>query len=438
MPKLSDEINNYAARNPIRFHVPGHKGAFNPLDVTELFFTDNLYVPDETLRLILDLEQRIPQIFFPNNKADIKSTISCGGTTLGIQSALLAVMRRRHLSHMIKNPHIICARNCHISFVNALALLDITPIWVYENEISAFDTVFAQNADKNIIAAFVTSPDYYGDMRDIRGISEVCKQYNTPLIVDNAHGSHLAFHQNGELHAKNNGADIVIDSVHKTLPALTGAAIVHANIDYDIRDAMRVFASTSPSYLILQSIEKMLDFLETYGRSEHHRLLEDITKFVPQCSPTDDPFRIILECENSGEKLYHFLHEHNITCEFYESDRVILIPSVFNKSSDFEALAKALNKFAEMFGVFVGATLCGRPKCYATSNGTRGLSLNDAIKSPREIVPTDKSNGRICAESIFAYPPGIPVILPGEIIDEGSLAVIVSLRGKVCVVVEIG
>ena len=431
MPKLSAEINNYAARNPIRFHVPGHKGEFNPLDVTELFFTDNLYAPDETLRLILDLEERITQIFFPNKAGDIKSTISCGGATLGIQSALLAVMRR---NRSIKNPHIICTRNCHISFVSALALLDITPIWIYEND---FDKVFAQNAAKNIIAAFITSPDYYGNMRDISEISEVCRQYNLPLIVDNAHGSHLAFHQNGELHAKNNGADIVIDSVHKTLPALTGAAIVHADTDYDIRDAMRMFASTSPSYLILQSIEKMFDFLESNGRAEHHRLLEDIAKFVPQRSPTADPFRIILECESSGEKLYHFLYEHNITCEFYESDKVILIPSVFNKSSDFEALAEALTVGADIIRPpttdMVGVGFMDDGGRMISAPTTRGLSIGNAIKHPREIIAISEADGRTCAESIFAYPPGIPVILPGEIIDEKSLAVIASLRDKVYV-----
>jgi len=450
MPKLTDEISKYAARNPVRFHVPGHKGAFNPLDVTELFFTDNLYVPNETetenLRLILDLEERITKIFFPYNAnaGGIKSSISCGGATLGIQAALLAAMRQKRRT--AQTHHIICARNCHISFVNALALLDITPIWVYEN--FDFDTAFAQNTDKNIIAAFVTSPDYYGAMRNIRGISGICKQYGVPLIVDNAHGSHLAFHQNGELHAKNNGADIVVDSVHKTLPALTGAAIVHADSDYDIRDAMRAFASTSPSYLILQSIEKMLDFLEIKGRAEHQRLLDDIKRLVPiapipsnpSVSPVNaltDPFRIVLECENNGENLYHFLfdHEYNIACEFHEKDRVILIPSAFNKSSDFEALATALSDFESMFTTLKSCGITTYPDLtIPLTPATYNLSMSDAIKHPREIVAVSAANGRICAESIFAYPPGIPVILPGEVIDAERLAVIASLRGEVCVI----
>ena len=440
MSKLTDEINKYAARNPVRFHVPGHKGLFNPLDVTELFFTDNLYIPDETLSLILNLEERISRVFFPHDTGDIKSTVSCGGATLGIQSALLAAIRK---SQKITQPqYIICTRNCHISFVNTLALLDIEPVWVYENNFDNFDnfnTVLAQNTDKNIVAAFVTSPDYYGNMCNVREISRSCKQYDIPLIVDNAHGSHLAFYQNGALHAKNNGADIVIDSVHKTLPSLTGAAVVHADINYDIRGAMRIFASTSPSYLILQSVEAMLDFLETDGRTEHCRLLEDITKFLPGRSPTADPFRIILECENSGEKLYHFLHENNITCEFYEKDRVILIPSVFNKSSDFEALAEALTVGADIIRqpssinpTSIISAVSGRILSAPTTK--RGLSLGEAIKRPCEIVAVNAANGRICAEPIFAYPPGIPVILPGEIINAEISAAVAGLRDKICVV----
>ena len=462
MLNLSKQIKKYAEQNPVRFHTPGHKGALEPHDVTELFFTDNLYSPNESLRFILDLEERIPQVFFP--RRNIASTISCGGATLCIQAALLAVSRKNRENNKNNNNdetgtgrrYIICARDCHISFINALALLDIEPIWLYDT--GCIEELFKINrtparegSGKNIIAAFVTSPNYYGGMCDIAKISKVCKKYDTPLIVDNAHGSHLAFHKDGELHPVNCGADIAIDSVHKTLPALTGAALAHAVPGYDMRGAMQVFASTSPSYLILQSIEQMLDFLETSGTAEHCRLLDDITglknnarEYFAQepagdANPWSDPFRIILNCENSGGKLYYFLFEKNITCEFYENDRVIIVPSVFNKSSDFESLAGALqiftreNNVTNVTSVKIPAPLCGVTRF---SLPAAARTLSQTLKSPREPVNVSAALGRICAEPVFAYPPGIPLVLPGEIISRDIIDIITNAnanlaRGKI-------
>lgn len=430
MQNLNEQIKAYAKRNPVRFHMPGHKGVFDPLDVTELFFTDNLYNPDENLRIILDLEKRVSRVFFSGN--NIQSNISCGGATLCIQAALLAVIRE----NTNNKKYIICARDCHVSFINALALLDIEPLWVYPNE--DINEIFEKNYNKNIIAAFVTSPDYYGNMRDIREITQVCKKNNVPLIVDNSHGAHLAFYKNGLLHPLNCGADISIDSIHKTLPALTGSALIHSTKKYNIREAMKVFASTSPSSLILQSIEKMLDFLETDGVSEHSRLLADILKFkshsreyFPANQVITDPFRIVLNCKNLGEKLYYFLFKQNITCEFYEQDRVIIIPSVFNKSSDFEVLASTLQIFSRENNI-INAHI----QNYSFTKPKRALSLNEVIKSPRQRIETSAALGRICAESIFAYPPGIPVILPGETIDTEILPFIKDLRDKIYVTIH--
>ena len=432
MPSLSEQINNYAGNNPVRFHMPGHKGVFDPLDLTELFFTDNLYSPDENLRIISDLETRVTQVFFA--RSDIKSSISCGGATLGIQAALLAALRVNNIriNNINDKKYIICARDCHVSFINALALLDIEPLWVYGN----FCGVFKRHANKNIIAAFITAPDYYGSLRDVRETSQICKKYNAPLIVDNSHGSHLAFYKGGGFHPINCGADISVDSVHKTLPALTGGAVIHARPEYNIREALKIFASTSPSFLILQSIEKMLDFLESDGTAEHSRLLQDITglknnapEFFLENYKSADPFRIILNCADFGEKLYYFLFGHNITCEFYEKDRVILIPSIFNKPSDFKVLADALQTFA------LENKIMREPvKIYNFAKPERALSLSDAVKSPRELVKTSACTGRICAESIFAYPPGVPVILPGETIDAETIKIIKNLRDKIYII----
>ena len=354
MGRLSDIIGEYAKKNPVRFHMPGHKGRGAALDVTELFFTDNLYSPSRETNLIYTLEERLSKCFF--TKAGIYSLISCSGATLCVQASVLALKRAK------KNLHIICDRASHVSFVNAITLLGLAPLWIYPGE--DFPQAIGRHAKEHdpehIAGVYVTSPDYYGAMKDIGKISKECKKHSLGLVVDNSHGSHLAFHESGALHPINLGADISIDSIHKTLPALTGAALLHGSGRFDkeksLRPAMKMFASTSPSYLILQSIEQMADLLEQSGAKEHERLLFEIESFrqrakalgfVFENEGVSDPYRIVLECAELGEKLYYFLAQKNIFCEFFDLDRVVAIPSISNSAGNFGALCEALGEFAK-------------------------------------------------------------------------------------------
>ncbi|MCL2813854.1 MAG: hypothetical protein FWD23_04565, partial [Oscillospiraceae bacterium] len=319
MGRLNDTAENYAKRNPVRFHMPGHKGRPNgklgyPLDLTELFFTDSLYSPSRGINLIYALEEKISKCFFQN--ADIFSLISCSGATTGVQASVLALKK----SKASKSLYIICDRASHVSFVNTISLLDMVPLWIYPGEdfLESIGAHARKHGPENIAGVFVTSPDYYGDMKDIGKISAECKKYSLGLVVDNSHGSHLAFHKNGSLHPINLGADISIDSVHKTLPVLTGAALLFSGGKFDkeqiLRPAVNTFASTSPSYLILLSIESMTELLECRGISEHERLLADILAFEKKAGELGfvfeggklrDPYRIVLNCAHSGEKLYY-------------------------------------------------------------------------------------------------------------------------------------
>jgi len=353
MGRLNDVIADYAKNNPVRFHMPGHKGKPEyaldySLDVTELYFTDNLYAPDPKINLIYDLEKRIAKCFFKD--LDIASLISCGGATLCIQAAVLALAESKKQAE-----YIVCDRASHISFVNVISLLGLKPLWVLPGEDFADKLrIYTKTAD--IAGVFVTSPDYYGAMKDVARISAVCKQRSLSLIVDNSHGSHLAFYGGGRLHPINLGADISIDSIHKTLPALTGAALLHSNKSIGgIKRCMNVFASTSPSFLILQSIEKTVDLLETRGREEHARLIGDILAFRKKAGGLGfmfdtgkfyDPYRIALNCGGAGEALYCFLAGENIFCEFFTEDSVILIPSISNGPEDFDKLLCALRGYA--------------------------------------------------------------------------------------------
>ena len=365
---LSEIISGYAKKNPVRFHMPGHKGRPEyaldyALDVTELFFTDNLYDPSPEVNLINSLEDRIARCFFGAKSAGVRSFISCSGATLCIQGATLALieLHRRRFNIHSTDLYMICDRASHVSLVNAMYLLGVKPLWVYpgENFPEKID-YFAQARKNNNIGVFVTSPDYYGAIKDIKEIAKTCKKNSLPLAVDNSHGSHLAFYKNGAMHPINLGADISVDSIHKTLPALTGAAVLHAdkkNIG-GVRQYINTFASTSPSYLILQSIEKTVDLLEGRGIDEHARLLGDINLFKNQAGALGfgfdadinklyDPYRIVLSCENSGEKLYYHLAGQNIFCEFFTKDRVVAIPSISNCAEDFHRLYDGLKLFAQ-------------------------------------------------------------------------------------------
>ena len=436
MSRLNDILNDYTAKNPVRFHMPGNKGKLNlginiSTDVTELAFTDNLYNPDADTGIIHELENKITGCFFPELN-NIHSVISCGGATLCIQSAILSLLR----INAYKGKYLICDRLSHISLINTLALLDITPLWVYESDSDNNIKDFSEAYGSEIIGVFMTSPDYYGIIKDIKAISDICKKYSLPLIVDNSHGSHLAFHNNGELHPINEGVDISIDSVHKTLPALTGAAILHTDKKFDkdmLRSSMRVFASTSPSFLILQSVEFMLECLTAHGgRDEHRILLDNINYFKNEAENigfrfdyfSTEPYRIILNADIGGKFLYEYLCSENIICEFYDAENVVIIPSIFNTRADFIALLDALKKFAGKY------QFCSQPyaKTIKAIKANTVLNLSQVLKLPRKKILTVDAAGKISAEAIAIYPPGVPIILPGEAIDENNIDKIKQMR----------
>ena len=456
MGRLSDILNNYAKQNPVRFHMPGNKGKINfnvSTDVTELFFTDNLYNPDADTGIIHELEDKIVKCFFPNAN-HIHSIISCGGATLCIQAAILSLLRfKNNLSDCTQEKYLICDRASHISLINTLALLNITPLWIYSDDFIEFIEDYSKIYGNEILGVFVTSPNYYGRIKDIKAISEVCRKYSLTLVADNSHGSHLAFYSSGELHPINAGADISVDSVHKTLPALTGAAVLHTNKKFDkemlLRSSMRAFASTSPSFLILQSIEAMIEYLTAHGYDGHKVLLENINQFRNEAEKigfafdyfSTEPYRIVLSAKlsessdniNSGKFLYDYICDKNICCEFYDSDSVILIPSILNTKNDFDVLLDALRQFAGKYK-FYSQPSVKVTEANISTNPVVSINLSQALKLPRKKILTDNAINKISAEAVTVYPPGVPIILPGELIDENNINYIKQIREYIDVI----
>ena len=283
---IYDFLKKYSNDNISRLHMPGHKGTgflgCEKMDITEVFGADSLYEADGIIR---ESEKNASKIFETGD-----TFYSTEGSSLCIRAMLYAA-----LINTDKKPVIVAARNVHKSFIYACAALDIDAEWIYpENSDSlcggAITAKEAEDAIKkyNPFALYVTSPNYLGEMTDIKAISAVCKNYNIPLLVDNAHGAYLKF---VGLHPIELGASMCCDSAHKTLNVLTGGSNLHISKEYKdiysdtIKNAMAFFGSTSPSYLTLCSLDLCNKYLVN-GYSEKLKncilKVEEIKEYIAQ------------------------------------------------------------------------------------------------------------------------------------------------------------
>lgn len=420
----------YTKNNPSRFHMPGHKGATDsPLyevfgkalgfDVTELQETDNLFEPQSAF---YEAEKLAARTY------GARDTLFCtGGSTLSIQTMLRLVTKG--------GGRVLCARNCHKAVINALSLLGIEPIFVLPRpfdgsglagEIKASDIEKILSRESDIAAVFITSPDYYGVISDIKAISEVSHKYGVPLLVDNAHGAHLISFDG--FHPMALGADLCCDSAHKTLPALTGASYLHSNLESithdDAKEAMMLFGSTSPSYLISLSLDIARLFIDTDGKKAFTDLAKKVADIRAFCdklgffTPKEakfDPVRIIIDTASrgvTGDDAAEILRKKGISPEMSDKRHLVLIPSPFNSDEDFERLKAALaalplkNPLAKDCDFDIYDSL---PE--------RKVGLREALFLDSETVDIEKSAGRIAAETRCPCPPCIPVVMPGEVIS---------------------
>ena len=396
----------YVSASPVRMHMPGHKGRpdFMPpeisLDLTELKETGSAteYGDDVFSAAFTEASKLY---------GTSATVYSAAGSTLALQAAIKLAAGMK--------PVFACFRSIHRSAVNAMALLGIDPVWIYSPDEIPHDA-----------AVIVTSPDYYGRMADIASLSALTHERNGILIVDGAHGAHLWFYGGGYLHPLKKGADFVAESLHKTLPALTGSALLHAakkdvTAD-DCLSAMRLFCSTSPSYLINLSSEACLYRMSRSGDALLSGLLRRTEDFISGAEPLGyhflrgcdtDPFRITIRTKD-GRRLGKELSERGVVCEFSDSGSVVLIPSVSSTEEDFRRLTDACLDLTELSSPPQSEDLSGICDIPAPE---KAMTLREAVLSPHETVRTAESAGRICCEAATPYPPGVPVVMPGEIIS---------------------
>lgn len=418
-------LRDYAASGTIRSHMPGHKGrsilpelsALYSLDITEINGADSLFEADGIIRRS---EQNMSALY---GSAD--TFYSAGGSTLCIQ-AMLAAMK-------LENRTVIAVRNVHRAFLNAAALLDLDVKWLMpEWSGSILTGLIDLSAAEELLKStpspcfYVTSPDYTGHLADIRSLAELCRRYSAPLIVDNAHGAHLRFMPE-DMHPITLGADMCCDSAHKMLPALTGAAMLHTSSAHYagiLRQCMSMFASTSPSYLIMASLDLCCKYLSEHIRQDILDLLPLISELKQHFSErirfaVGDPFHITISAAESGydgTELAQLLRENGVECEYSDSEMIILLMSPFSTPEDFGQLSGALEK-----ALSSAVRQPAKVLPFTMDLPQRAMSIRDAFFAPCETIPVTEAEGRICASVKVPCPPAVPIAASGEIINRNHI-----------------
>ena len=410
MNPIENALNEYIGKDLSRFHMPGHKGAENfpeyfKFDITEVEGADSLF---ESSEAIFETEKRFARIYGSG-----ASLLSAGGSTLCIQAMLATALD--------PGDEIIIARNCHAAAVNTIALLDLEPIWINPRDLIGAEEAFLEHPKAKAI--YLTSPDYFGVLSNIEAFAKLAHEHGAKLLVDNAHGAHLHFTPI-EMHPIALGADMCADSLHKSLPVLTGGALLHL-IDGDLRETakqkMRLFGSTSPSYLIMLSADKCAEYLETKAKYDFAMLNGKVANlrykaFEHGLAPKTrnvEPARLVLSVkstEMNGDEFGRKLREHGIEPEYVNDEWAVLMASPFNTEKDFERVAGFIEEtFGNGFSAFE-ERLSKMPG--------KAMSVREAVFAETEEIETEKAVGRIAARLNLPCPPCIALAVPGEVIDE--------------------
>ena len=440
---ICDFVRAYAEGDPVRMHMPGHKGrpltGPEPLDLTEIEGADVLYASRGIIR---ESEENAASLF-----GAARTVYSAEGSSLCIRAMLyLALLRAKEKG---LPACLLAGRNAHRTLMTAAALLDLDVDWLPpapgEDLLSCgagAEMIEEKLNSKAYMAVYLTSPDYLGRRADIRAAAEACRRHGVPLLVDNAHGAYLKFLPADE-HPLTLGADACCDSAHKTLSCLTGAAYLHLSADApeewaeQAEQAMSLFASTSPSWLILRSLDRMNaelagDWPEWLCRAADR--VAEIRKILTAEEWTfvgDEPMKLTLDAAArgyTGQELQGILHGAGIECEFADRRYLVLMPSAETPEASWQRLLAALREIRPKEPL--------NEKAPALSVPERVLSIREAMLSPRETLPLEQAAGRVLADACVSCPPAVPVIIAGERITEEAAACMKYYGVNACEVVR--
>lgn len=446
---LYSALKDYAASDFYPYHMPGHKrrlwgampGHVMEMDITEIEGFDNLHQPEGILRR---LQERAASLYGAE-----ESFYLVNGSTGGILSAISAALP--------VGGHLLMARNCHKSVYHAVYLRNLTVSYLYPERMEEYDIndvitpqqiEAALKREPDINAVLVVSPTYEGRIAEIEHIAEIVHRRNIPLIVDEAHGAHLGMCEEVSRNSCQAGADLVIHSVHKTLPAMTQTALLHVNgnrVDRDhLRRFLHIYQTSSPSYVLMASIDNALTLMEEQGRElfarfcgRYEEMVRELSQcrcleFLPPEKGRQDVGKLIISGKKfglSGQRLYDILlKEYHLQSEMAEGSYCLAMFTVGDDEEAYERMTAGLldidkrmaNGMIESDMTMQGISFA-QPDCSA-----RFLSISAAWDMPYEKVKPEQAIGRVVGEFINLYPPGIPLLVPGEFITEEICRQIVS------------
>lgn len=456
---IIDQLLKMNRQQVVSFHMPGHKNGFLydripyknfkslalNLDTTEIPGTDNLHHPQG---IIKNAQSRARELF-----GSEETYFLVNGSTAGIYSMLMAVT----------NPgdKVLVNRNCHQSVIHGLLLGDCVPIYVYPHmniEQGIALGLSPEEIERCILehpevkAVLITYPTYHGIASDLEKIAEIVHRYNKILLVDEAHGAHFFLSDKLPKTALECGADLVVQSTHKTLPALTQSAMLHVQgnrVDREkLRFMLRLHQSSSPSYILLASLDLAVMICQTQGRELMEALLDHIDWFKSQIKEINgitlldqglfnkdhvkamDPTKLwisLRQLNRSGHCMEQMLREkYSIQMELSNMYGMLAIATMGNQKQDFEKLVRALEEISQRLGK---EKIKDFPP-YPVQMPQQALGLRDALYRRKKTRPFKDSNGKISGTTIVPYPPGIPMVVPGERINEEMITYIQYLHGN--------
>lgn len=442
---IGEALEKYIYEDNSLFCMPGHKQGkgfsydeqkinflelFIKGDLTEVEGLDNLHKPEGVIKKAADL---LSQLY-----GSKKSYFLVNGSTSGNLAMIF--------SSFNEGDKVLVERGCHRSIYNAIVMKKLTPIYIKNKINIEFNAPLSVDmehflnlieTESNIKGLIITYPNYYGVCSDLKSMIAYCKSKHIKVLVDAAHGAHFGIHPSLPENPLKLGADMVVMSAHKTLPSLTQTAYLHISESVDEEKVdfyVSAFLSTSPSYMLLLSMDYARDFLQTKGYDEYEKLLNLTSKYVSLINDLEnfrvlsrnslkntnldiDLSRLVINVNESisTDNMVKYLRERKIQVEMNDASNIVLIPSPFNEEEDFIRLYRALRScpIEELKGNQVKLLEQHIPCAY--------LKPYEGLDKNIEYVTLENSLGRIAAQSICPYPPGVPLIITGEIIDNAVI-----------------